>query len=650
MFLSKIWFILVALLAAVAITLAVVAPRPAAVKLEKLEGQRLDRAQYAAQQMLRADAHLWIDTAGKLGRDAVIAESLDAASRGAGELAVIHKTVQDRLRALVPDLAKGGLSWVAAVDAKGRVIARIGEGEAEYKEGIGGAEVIADALHGYLSDDTWGAGGRIVRVAAAPVPSKQRDRIVGALATAAETGPRLADIWKKNLGVEVAILLRGRIVASTIPEGMLGPLPELVASRAPEIAEAKRTTSIPVKAGGDLLLVVAAPFQGMAGEQQAYYALVGKQPARADLSSVLSNTTAGDLRWSNFPWLVIGGGFILILAIGLGLQHWEVGGPLGRLRKEVARLARGEQAKVEDRAYSSKLGGIARDVNATLERFTHAPAAPTEMAGKDLNAILGGTASAPPRATASAAKTQSDFDRPSQTLGSLIGPPPPPAFEPPATPYFNPPPASPFGAPPPAAGSARPAPSFAPPPPVSQAPAAPRSAPPRPSPPGPGLSAPAAPPLASALPRLPLPAARSAPAAALPPVPLGADATTEMPIKAPPFEPLPSRPSRQVAATEPVASPPADGEPDQRFAGGSAGSPADPEEAEEAHFRAVFEEYVTTKRECGEPTESLSLDKFRIKLRDNKAALLSKYACRDVRFSVYIKDGKAALKATPIRD
>ncbi|HSS39150.1 MAG TPA: MXAN_5187 C-terminal domain-containing protein, partial [Polyangia bacterium] len=46
----------------------------------------------------------------------------------------------------------------------------------------------------------------------------------------------------------------------------------------------------------------------------------------------------------------------------------------------------------------------------------------------------------------------------------------------------------------------------------------------------------------------------------------------------------------------------------------------------------------------------LTIDKFLQKLRDNKAQLVSKHACRTVRFSVYVKDGKAALKATPVRE
>jgi imidazole glycerol phosphate synthase subunit HisF len=127
MFFSKIWFILVALAAAIAVTFALIAPRPFERRLAGLEGQRLDRAQYAAEQMFKVDAHKWIDHVSKLGRDAILAESLDAASRGSGEDKVIHRTIQDRFRTLIPDLASGGIDSIVAVDIKGRVIARVGD-------------------------------------------------------------------------------------------------------------------------------------------------------------------------------------------------------------------------------------------------------------------------------------------------------------------------------------------------------------------------------------------------------------------------------------------------------------------------------------------------------------------------------------------
>ena len=48
--------------------------------------------------------------------------------------------------------------------------------------------------------------GRLQRLAAAPVLSKNRDRIVGAVYVGAETGPALVERLKKNLDVDVALL------------------------------------------------------------------------------------------------------------------------------------------------------------------------------------------------------------------------------------------------------------------------------------------------------------------------------------------------------------------------------------------------------------------------------------------------------------
>src|SRR6478609_2692781 len=235
MFLSKIWFILVAFLAAVGLTVALIAPRPAVRKLATLEGARLDRAQYAAEQMFKVDAHKWIDRVSKVGRDAILSESLDAATRGAGEYTVIHRTIQDRFRTLIPDLSSGGIQVLGAVDGKGRVIARVGDNDKEYGDYIGGAEVIADALRGYMSDDVWGTGGKLTRVAAAPVLSKTHDRFVGALYVGAETGENLVERLKKNLDVDVALLLRGKVIASTRDASGLTSLADLVEKHASEI-------------------------------------------------------------------------------------------------------------------------------------------------------------------------------------------------------------------------------------------------------------------------------------------------------------------------------------------------------------------------------------------------------------------------------
>jgi hypothetical protein len=75
-----------------------------------------------------------------------------------------------------------------------------------------------------------------------------------------------------------------------------------------------------------------------------------------------------------------------------------------------------------------------------------------------------------------------------------------------------------------------------------------------------------------------------------------------------------------------------------------------PQDSEEQHFEEVFREFIATRERCGEPADGLTYDKFVPKLRKNKEQLVQKYNCKTVRFTVYVKDGKAALKATPVKE
>ncbi|MDP1826185.1 MAG: MXAN_5187 family protein [Archangium sp.] len=78
--------------------------------------------------------------------------------------------------------------------------------------------------------------------------------------------------------------------------------------------------------------------------------------------------------------------------------------------------------------------------------------------------------------------------------------------------------------------------------------------------------------------------------------------------------------------------------------------PAGAGNEEERHFQEVFRDFVATREKCREPADGLTFDKFKAKLLKNKEQLVTKYQCRTVRFQVYVKDGKAALKATPVKD
>ena len=67
------------------------------------------------------------------------------------------------------------------------------------------------------------------------------------------------------------------------------------------------------------------------------------------------------------------------------------------------------------------------------------------------------------------------------------------------------------------------------------------------------------------------------------------------------------------------------------------------------HFQETYDAFIELRKQCGEPVADLSFQRFEKKLVKNRDGLKSKYGCQSVRFQVYEKNGKAALKATPIR-
>jgi hypothetical protein len=90
--------------------------------------------------------------------------------------------------------------------------------------------------------------------------------------------------------------------------------------------------------------------------------------------------------------------------------------------------------------------------------------------------------------------------------------------------------------------------------------------------------------------------------------------------------------------------------------GGDGGQPfsAPPPQApalldDAVYFRQVFEEFLIVRKRCGELVDSVSYERFIERLRENRDALMRQHQCRGVKFQVYVKDGKAALRATPVK-
>jgi hypothetical protein len=72
--------------------------------------------------------------------------------------------------------------------------------------------------------------------------------------------------------------------------------------------------------------------------------------------------------------------------------------------------------------------------------------------------------------------------------------------------------------------------------------------------------------------------------------------------------------------------------------------------ADESDWQEVFQEFVATKKQCGESVDGFTFEKFADRLRKNRDTLVQRHGAKRVKFGVYVKDGKAALKANPIKE
>jgi len=78
-------------------------------------------------------------------------------------------------------------------------------------------------------------------------------------------------------------------------------------------------------------------------------------------------------------------------------------------------------------------------------------------------------------------------------------------------------------------------------------------------------------------------------------------------------------------------------------------APAEGTDSDEQHWQETFDQFRQLKARLGEPADRITFEKFAAKLRKNRQDLLAKHSCKGVRFSVYEKEGKAAIKASAIR-
>ncbi|WP_437951925.1 MXAN_5187 family protein [Sorangium sp. So ce296] len=475
---------------------------------------------------------------------------------------------------------------VWAVDAAGRVVASV---DFEHREDweLGGYPLVADALHGWIRDDAWVWKGRILRVVARPVEQDVNGEPVGAVIGAKIIDDTFARAVTKRTGAAVGFYAEGARVASGAPEGFDKANLDQITQDLKLLDDNKDY----IEKGRSEVRVIGqhlgVVYARLPGEAWELGAgyAVGRLAASVDSPLNFLDKANNDDK-SQVPTLLLLAGTLVLAAIGLAFSFLEHTRPLHVFRNEAARFAKGEVDVLAPSRFRGAYRKIAADINDGVEKVAAKGGAPRKAA--DLEQVLGPIPAQPAMSAFSVPLGPGEprpDSRPSYPKPMVS--PRGPTRRPGSHPLSNPPPARDSEEPVEAVEEISDAN-------IALSPRGPTGAP--------GLPPPRRPPPP------PPPKAPGAPAPA-PPV---AEATS--------------------APEAPAARQDGAGDPDEL-----------------AEWNAVYEEFLSVKQQCGEPTNALTFEKFKGTLQRNKDALVARHNCSRVRFTVYVKDGKAALKASPVK-
>lgn len=655
MLLSRFWYAIMAILAAVAIYVVFVAV-----------GQYNRRNQVAMSEEVAGDAQvvrwaLQIDARRRL--DALLVGSVDKGVQDA----LVGADGKDKIPPASKDGAKKAVDTILqklppeyrpdalfAVDRDGRVVAQSGFDQVAALEDfeLGGYPAVNDALHGYLRDDTWVLGGKIYRVSARPVEYDVAQPPAGAIVGLKLVDPKFAADLSKLTRTNVAFYATGVRVASA--SGIEGfddrVLDQVVADVANVEADkgyqdtgrsAVRTLS------GDSVGAMYTRFDGDAWLQRGGFAVARQRVSIAGPLGFL--TGADDKDKQSVSWPILAAVVVLGIGLGIAFTFLEHTVPMNEMRSQALRLKKGEIDLLQLPKFRGGYRPIATDLNAGIERVAEkGGGAPRKQA--DLEAILGPVPAQPSMSAFSFPNAEGSQPEPS---GPKPFVPPPSALAaqtvklgsggsgPGSSPNITP------GQQTVRLGSgnakglmedmanANPPPRF----PAREAPSKPNALPGQGQPTNLGLGGPGGRPQSS-------------------PSPLERPATLPTTVGGLSQEALSALRNAQENMPPPSIAEVGEGDeatavarvPDDVLARATGEHKAALKDDETREWLGVYEEFIRTKKQCGEPTDGLTFEKFQHTLRKNRDALIQRHGCKKVRFSVYVKEGRASLKATPVKE
>ncbi len=597
MILSRAWYVVLSLLLGAAVYVLYIA----AGRYDQHNSSAADQALRADSQSvhwaLQVDARRRLDALLLVAVDSAIGKGLRGANARDSIPASSKEEVAKALRGYnekLPVDYKNDALLVA--DREGRLVAHLGyDAVSSFPEfELGGYPAVFDAIHGFLRDDTWVLGGKIARIVARPVEDEVGQPPLGAVVGLRWVDAAYAKEISKRTGTNIAFFAAGQSVAHAstadgFEERLLGWVQGELGAVAldRQFRESGRTDARPLREPLSTQPSAAAVFMKLAGDAWDLNAGFAVVRSKALLGGPLGFLLGADDQDKRYvPWWLVAALVAAGVLGGVVLTFIEHGWPLREMAQQARRLRDGDIDQLQLPRFRGAYRPLARDVNAGIQRIVEKGGGLARRPA-DLESILGPVPVQP---------SMSAFSFP------LAG-----------------------GSPAPPSTRGNPGLQLAPPP--APAPPAP------PPPPFPPSSAPSSPPShassnAARPPGLPSLGASIVPTPSVPP--LG----QSIPI------PASSLRARREEDLTQITSPNAD----LIAASGASGVEGAVE------WYRVFQEFLETKRACGETTETLTFDRFQQTLTKNRDALIERHGCKHVRFAVYVKEGRASLKAIPVRE
>ncbi len=398
MLLSRFWIVLLGLLLGTTVFLLSMAQSMYNRAGDRSRGEGLSSDSQVVSWYLKDDARMRSAQLVKFALDSDIAKTLDAASKSETKLPSKYRdTVNEALKKVNATIAEDeAFDAVFAVDQHGRVVGQVGYPQANGMEDfeLGGYPVVADALHGFIRDDTlvW---GRTYRVVARPVQTEAGQMPAGAVIGARVLDDSFARELSLRTGAAIAFYVNGSRTAAGAPEGFnksnldqivsdLGNLSEDV-----DYVEKGRSG---IRELAQTLSVQYTKLPGEAYELGAGYA-IARESSRID-SPFAFFDASDDVDKANANKLLAGAALLGALAIGLALTFLEHSLPLRQFKGEASRLAKGESDQLHPSKFRGTYRKIAADLNEGIDKVAAASGGQSRRA-TNLEDVLGGLPAQP---------------------------------------------------------------------------------------------------------------------------------------------------------------------------------------------------------------------------------------------------------------